>query len=222
VPEGPTVDWSVASRPVPGEAQSGDAATACVRGGRLVLGVIDGLGHGADAAAAAALAAAAVEDHADEAPAAVLALVHKALVGSRGAAATVAAIDVASGRLDWLGVGNVDGVVVRADATVRPAVHGVFLAAGVLGAQLPPLRPMSPVFLQHGDAIVLATDGVRVDLADAGRSTLRAEALARKLLVDHALPTDDALVLAARWLGLVPARRGGGRDERWAEGRGEP
>jgi hypothetical protein len=186
---------------MPGESQSGDVATACVRGGRLVLAVIDGLGHGSEAAAAAALAAAAVEDHASEPPATVLTMVHKRLVGSRGAAATVAVVEVESGRLDWLGVGNVDGVVVRADATARPAVHGVFLAAGVLGAQLPPLRPMNPVFLRHGDALVLATDGVRAELADVGRSTLRAEALARKVLVDHASPTDDALVLAARWLG---------------------
>lgn len=194
---------------MPGESQSGDVATSSVLGGRLVLAVIDGLGHGPSAASAAALAAAAVEDHAADDPATVLARAHKRLVGSRGAAVTVAALDVAGGRLDWLGVGNVDAVVVRADATARPGVHGVFLAAGVVGVQLPPLRPMSPVFLQHGDALILATDGVRADLADVGRSGLRAEALARKLLEDHASPTDDALVLVARWLG--PGRRVEGR-----------
>ena len=202
----PTFDWSVAGRAMPGEAVSGDVATACQRDGRLVLAVIDGLGHGPSAAAAAAQAAVAVEEYAAEPPAALLAMVHKRLVGSRGAAATVAALDVETGRLDWLGVGNVDGVVVRADATARPAVTGVFLAAGVLGAQLPTLRAMSPVELGHGDTVVHATDGVRVDLADAGRSTLRASALAQRILADHASPTDDALVLVARRLDPVGRR----------------
>jgi serine phosphatase RsbU (regulator of sigma subunit) len=202
---GPSFDWSVAGRAMPGETVSGDVATARQLDGRLVLAVIDGLGHGPSAAAAASLAAAAVEEHAAEPPDALLAMVHKRILGSRGAAATVAAFDVETGRLDWLGVGNVGGVVVRADATARPAVTGVFLAAGVLGAQLPPLRAMAPVALHHGDTVVLATDGVRVDLADAGRSPLRASALARRILADHASPSDDALVMVARR--LDPRRR---------------
>jgi negative regulator of sigma-B (phosphoserine phosphatase) len=199
-PAGPSVDWSVASRPKPGEALSGDVATACVRDGRLVMAVIDGLGHGAEAAAAASLAAAAVEEHAAEEPAALLAKVHTRLAGSRGAAATVVALDLATGRLAWLGVGNVDGVVVRSDATARPAVHGVFLAAGVLGAQLPSLRPMGPIDLRHGDTVVVATDGVRADLADVGRASLRAADLAEAILAKHGEANDDALVLVARWL----------------------
>lgn len=205
--EGPSLDWSVAGRPMPGETLSGDVATSWARDGRVVLAVIDGLGHGPEAAAAASLAAAAVEDHATEAPASLLAMVHKRLVGTRGAAATVVTLDVVTGALEWLGVGNVDGVVLRADPATRPPVHGVFLAAGVLGAQLPVLPPIGGVALGHGDTLVLATDGVRADLAEVGRAALRPEALASRILADHAGPGDDALVLVARWLGTPrPAR----------------
>jgi hypothetical protein len=206
VAAGASLDWAVADRAVPGEAVNGDAAVAVECAGRHVLAVVDGLGHGPEAAHAAALAVTEVEAHPEGTPAALLGRMHGCLAGSRGAAATVVVVELATGVLQWLGVGNVDAVVVRADGAARPPVHGVFMAGGVLGAQMPVLPETTPVRLAHGDSIVVATDGVRGDLAQAARSPLRTDALARRLLDDHALPRDDALVLVARYFAARPAR----------------
>ncbi|HKH05843.1 MAG TPA: SpoIIE family protein phosphatase [Acidimicrobiales bacterium] len=203
---GASLDWAVAVRAVPGESVCGDVAVGVERAGRHVLAVVDGLGHGPEAAHAARLAVGVVEDHPEGTPAVLLAQMHRRLADSRGAAATVLVVDVGTGLLDWLGVGNVDAVVVRADGAARPPVHGVFMAGGVLGAQMPVLPETRPVRLAHGDSIVVATDGVRADLAEAARSPLRPDVLARRLLDEHALPRDDALVLAARYLAARPAR----------------
>jgi hypothetical protein len=195
----PFVDWSVASRPKSGEEVCGDVATVHVGEDRCVLAVIDGLGHGPEAARAATLAAEVVERHRGERPDALLSLSHDSLTASRGAAATVAVIDRASGTLDWLGVGNVDGVVIRAADDARPRTLGVFLRGGVLGERMPTLHRPEPMRLEDGDRIVIATDGVRGDLAAAARNDLDVDVLARRILAAHAIPEDDALVFVARY-----------------------
>jgi serine/threonine protein phosphatase PrpC len=72
---------------------------------------------------------------------------------------------------------------------------------GIVGGQIPVLKAAS-VPLAAGDIVVLATDGVRDDFAEGvapGRE--EPQRLAEKLIVDHAVPTDDALVVIVRYLG---------------------
>lgn len=195
----PFLDWAVAGRPLAGQEVSGDLAAVQVTRSRCVIAVIDGLGHGPEAAEAAALAAGVVERHRAEPLDAMLLLVHERLVDSRGAAATLAIVDGDTGRMEWLGVGNVDGTMIRADETARPRTNGVFLCRGILGYQQPDIRPREPIQLEDGDCIVIATDGVRGDLAADVRRETPVDRLATTLLDAHATPDDDALVFVARY-----------------------
>lgn len=195
------LDWAVASRPMTGESLSGDIATVQTTSTRCILAVIDGLGHGPEAAAAAAAAARVVERNRAEPLEALLLLSHEHLAESRGVAATLAIIDGETGRMDWLGVGNVNGVVLRADETARPRTSGVFLCRGVLGYLLPKLHVPAPLQLEHGDHIVIATDGIRGDLTAALRPELPVDRLAETVLADQATSEDDALVFVARYRG---------------------
>jgi len=195
----PFLDWAVAGRPMAGQAVSGDLAAVQVTRSRCVIAVIDGLGHGPEAAAAASLAAGVVERHRAEPLEAMLLLVHEHLGESRGAAATLAIVDGDTGRMDWLGVGNVDGMVIRADQAARPHTSGVFLCRGILGYQQPNIRPQEPIQLHDGDVVVIATDGVRGDLAADVRHDTPVDRMATALLDAHATPDDDALVFVARF-----------------------
>lgn len=195
------IDWAVASRPMVGEVLSGDVATVQTSDHRAVIAVIDGLGHGAEAAAAAQAAAQVVEKHRAEPLEALLLLAHEQLADSRGVAATVAIVDGVAGRLEWLGVGNVNAALLRADPTARPRTHGVFLCRGVLGYLLPNLHITEPLPLGPGDVMVLATDGVRGDLTAPVRPEVPVARLAETILADQATADDDALVLVARYRG---------------------
>jgi hypothetical protein len=195
----PFLDWAVAGRPLAGQTVSGDLAAVQVSRSRCVIAVIDGLGHGPEAAAAATLAAGVVERHRAEPLDAMLLLVHEHLAESRGAAATLAIVDGDTGRMEWLGVGNVDGLIVRADEAARPHTSGVFLCRGILGYQQPNIRAQEPVQLEDGDCIVIATDGVRGDLAADVRHETPVDRMAAALLDAHATPDDDALVFVARY-----------------------
>jgi phosphoserine phosphatase RsbX len=201
----PFLRWALAGRPMRGQATSGDRATVLVNGPRAILAAIDGLGHGPDAALAARAAADVIDHNPAEPLDVLLLLAHRELADSRGAAATVAIVDGDRGTLQWLGVGNVDGVLVRADVEARPRSHGVFLVGGVLGYQMGQLHMAEPLALADGDVLILATDGVRANLTDVVRFDQPVERQADTILAKYARADDDALVLVARYQALQPA-----------------
>jgi negative regulator of sigma-B (phosphoserine phosphatase) len=194
------LEWSVAARPLPGESVSGDAFAVVPNGDRAVMAVIDGLGHGPDAAAPARLAAETVRDNPGEPLDALLTLCHRVLEGSRGAAITVSSFDLAAGSLTWVGVGNVEACIVRTDAAGTKVTDAVMLAGGVIGFRLPVLRPRT-VELRQGDVVLMATDGVDLRLQNDFHVGKRAAMTAESILERGARPSDDALVLLARYQG---------------------
>ncbi len=194
--------WAAASRPMRGQVVSGDRASVQMDGSRAVIAVVDGLGHGPEAAEAARLATEVIEHNPAEPIDVLLLLAHRELASSRGAAASVAIVDAAAGQMHWLGVGNVEGVVIRADLHARPRTLGVFLVGGVLGYQMNQLHRPAPVDLHDRDIVVIATDGVRADLSSIVRHDQPPERLADAILEKYGRPDDDALVVVARYATL--------------------
>jgi phosphoserine phosphatase RsbX len=191
----------VAARPIAGEHVSGDRHVA-VSSTRLVVAVIDGLGHGPEAAHAAGRAAEIVETHPDERPDALLRRCHDALRSTRGAAMTVASIDPVVGEMTWLGVGNVQATVLQR-RTRDARREWVPLRGGVVGYLLPALRP-GTVRLERDDVLVLATDGVRPVFGEWPAPAEAPQKVADRILADQSRGTDDALVLVARYRGGSP------------------
>src|SRR2546425_13287314 len=86
------IEWGVAALALPGEAQSGDLHLVKPIGTGVLVAVVDGLGHGAEAATAAQAAVAALERHATETPIALIERCHRALKGTRGVVMSVALV----------------------------------------------------------------------------------------------------------------------------------
>src|SRR5256885_13268215 len=86
------IEWGVASLALPGEAESGDRHLVKPVGTGVLVAVVDGLGHGAEAAAAAQAAVAALERHATESPVPLIERCHRALQGTRGVVMSVAVL----------------------------------------------------------------------------------------------------------------------------------
>jgi len=159
--------------------------------------VVDGLGHGPDAALASQAAVAVLNAHPEEPLAALAQRCHQALKRTRGAAITVVSVDGAGGRLDWVGIGNVEGRVLRGAASDTRVDEALLLRAGVVGYRIPEVRSMS-VEIAPGDLIVLASDGVHPGFSEDVDREAEPQALADELLDRHGKTTDDALVLVAR------------------------
>jgi phosphoserine phosphatase RsbX len=196
----PLIDWGFATAVRAGEQESGDLHVVKPVGSDVLVAVVDGLGHGAEAAAAALAALAVLNRHAGDPLGRLVQRCHEALVGTRGVVMSVARFDRAAATMTWLGIGNVEGVLLRADPGSRPARATLLTRGGIVGSELPELRA-EVLSVAPRDTLIFATDGVETpfgaDLpADASPSDLAGRILAR-----HGKGTDDALVLVARYAG---------------------
>jgi phosphoserine phosphatase RsbX len=183
-----------------GEGRSGDLAVFAPseRGG--LVAVIDGLGHGDAAADASELAAEILIAHTDFPPQQLLELCHDKLRSTRGAVMTLAWFDLEARTMAWTGVGNVEARFVRAGAGLDARHDSPVVLGGVVGFNLPQVR-MGTIPLEPGDAVVLATDGVRADYSVSLESGVAAQELAERVLERHGKGTDDALAVVVRYLG---------------------
>jgi negative regulator of sigma-B (phosphoserine phosphatase) len=186
------ISTGVACAPLAGQTSSGDRGVVVEFPGGALVAAIDGLGHGQDASLAAEEAHLVLEDD----PAApVDELVHRChtrLKNTRGVVMTLASFQ--QGAMTWVGVGNVEGMLVRPGG-----IDAVPMRGGIVGYSLPALVSRR-LTVGRGDTLVLATDGIRhgfraeIDLRDA-------RTIADAILAKYGKPNDDACVVVARYLG---------------------
>lgn len=165
-----------------------------------LFALLDGLGHGAPAAAAAERGAEVLRDSALEPLDVLVRLCHRALAATRGAAMTLARIDFGTQTLSWIGVGNVSASVVakRPDGQqIRSAV----LHRGIVGDQIPEMLHTQQVSIVPGDLLIVTSDGVADDHLDHLDFTAPATEIAEDMLRQYGKAEDDASVLVARHRG---------------------
>ena len=194
------IAWSAAERVKPGEAASGDRYVVVARPGCAWIAVIDGLGHGAEAAWAAGQAAGGVEGHTEQSLEALARRCHEALRSTRGAVIGFAAFREGADDMEWLGIGNIQGVVHTSRGSAYVPSRTLLARSGIVGYTLPPML-VSRVPLTPNDLIVLATDGIRTDFADCLTRGAPGRELADHILSEYGRDSDDALVLVIRYLG---------------------
>ena len=196
------IEWATAGRPRPGEHVSGDQSIAVGIDGRAALfGVLDGLGHGPAAANAAKAAAEALENARGERVEVLVQHCHRVLEGTRGAAMTLARVDVEAGQLYWTGVGNVTANLVAKAVSGIHVRSSARLAAGIVGYRIPEISPAQMVPVRTGDLLIITSDGIAEDHLDHIDFAAPATIIAEHILRKHAKESDDAIVLAARHRG---------------------
>ena len=144
--------------------RSGDLAVFVPTAAGGLACVIDGLGHGPEAADAAELCADVVRANAEVGARELMAACHEALLSTRGVVMTVAWFDLERSQLSWAGVGNVDARLVRSGPEQREDVALVF--GGVLGYRMPQVRAAT-MPLERGDVLVMITDGIDAAISPA-------------------------------------------------------
>lgn len=195
------IEWSVADATMPGETESGDRYWADATANGMLFAVMDGLGHGPEAAAASAIAIATLKRYSGDPVMELLPRCHEALRDTRGVTMSLAAFDTENASVTWIGVGNVEGSILHRD-TGLPCER-LLLRNGVVGNHLPPLRT-ARLALRPGDVLIMATDGVAPE--DELRISVDGDlgAMAKGILGRSGKGTDDALVLVARYRGAQP------------------
>lgn len=192
------VEWGVACRALAGERESGDAFVVRACDGGVLLAVVDGLGHGPEAAEASDAAAVALSSSTSASLPGLIEDCHEAMRGTRGAVMSL--VLVTPGQLEWIGVGNVEASLVRREGALARRVDSALLHGGVVGYQLPRLHARR-VEVSAGDLMLLATDGIAPDFLEGLATRSRPSVIAAQVLNDFGRTNDDALVLVARYIG---------------------
>jgi serine phosphatase RsbU (regulator of sigma subunit) len=196
------LSWGFAAAALGGD-ESGDLHVVAPFVGGAVVAVIDGLGHGHEAALAAEAAAAVLRTHAGSPVDTLVRRCHEALHKTRGAALTLASIDARRSTLAWCGIGNVEGALMRARLAPGRSHEAAPTRGGVVGYRLPSLK-VDELPLEPGDLLLLASDGIRSGFTRQLELERDPRELAEMIFARDAKTTDDALILAARYLGGAP------------------
>lgn len=194
------VQYATATMTVPGEKESGDRHIVVSTPAGTLVAVVDGLGHGHEAAEAAEVAVATLQRFAGESVIPLVKRCHEEMKNTRGAVMSLAFLRAHDSTISWLSVGNVEGVLLRQDPKASPGLERIFMRPGVVGFRLPALRaevmPVSPV-----DTLILATDGIRNGFEQDLCLTCSLQEIADSVCTRYNKGNDDALVLVARYRG---------------------
>jgi phosphoserine phosphatase RsbX len=197
----PIIEWGWAGRAL--ETASGDLHVVVPFADGALVVLIDGLGHGPEAAAASMAAAAILEAHAGEPVPALVQRCHEGLRKTRGAAMSLASFNSLDASMSWAGIGNVEGALLRADGPSAHADEAIVPRGGVVGYRLPS-RYVDTLPVSPGDTLVMATDGIRSGFTTGLAIEHDPQEIAESILARFAKTSDDAHVVVARYLGDGP------------------
>lgn len=201
------VEWAVRSRTLPGESICGDRCLVMEVWEGVLVAVIDGIGHGVEAAKASEAAVKSIEANAaTRSFSSLLQQCHMDLQKTRGVVLSLAFLD-SQRTMTWMGIGNVEGRLIRrrAQYAVKYAEksESLLLRTGVIGGeteQLPAFYPRG-VALIRGDFLVMATDGIKGDFESFIDLEAAPKAIAENLITTRSRNNDDALVFVGRYIG---------------------
>ncbi|MDQ2668658.1 MAG: anti-sigma regulatory factor [Gemmatimonadota bacterium] len=152
----PTLDdrLGVVCVPMRGEVECGDHWEVVASRERLTVMLVDGLGHGPEAAVAAASATRTFRAQADRSHEAIFSALDAGMHGTRGAALSVVTVEAPPAAVTFTGVGNVDARLTGGRATQYLVPQN-----GIVGHGMPPLRSTRASW-SPGGHLVMHSDGI--------------------------------------------------------------
>jgi anti-sigma regulatory factor (Ser/Thr protein kinase) len=186
--------FGAVSLPKTGEEACGDGWSARPHPDGMTLMVVDGLGHGPLAAEAAHVAGATFAQHHERAPTEILDRIHAALRATRGAAISIARLDLVRSCVRFAGIGNVAGTLIAGPAVRKMVSHN-----GTAGHTVKRIQEFTYDFA-GSPLVLLCSDGLGTNWAldrYPGLGTRHPTLVAGMLYRDFTRGRDDVTVLVA-------------------------
>ncbi len=192
------IEWGFSSIPLKGQDVSGDSYLIKPLSDGILVAVVDGLGHGYEAAQASKIAVSTLDTYAREPVITLVRRCHEALKGTRGVVMSIAKLNSSDKTLVWVGVGNIEALLLKEDRKLKISRERLLLRGGTLGYQLPPLRESVIPFMQ-GDILIFVTDGIRGSFEPGIKRGDKPQQIADSIMAQFNKGTDDALALVVRY-----------------------
>lgn len=194
------IKWCMIRIPKEGEDHCGDLHVIEKYRDKALVAVIDGLGHGQSAADASRRVKYLIKESSYESIINIIDYCHQKSKDTRGAVVSLAIIDSWERTLTWLGVGNVQGILVPGGNSNGKDYQSLVSRKGIVGYKLPSLQA-SVLPISVGDMLIFTTDGVQNSYIDNVDANNEPQEVVEFIASNYFKKSDDALILAARFLG---------------------
>ena len=191
----PELDYFLAIRPLLNDMACGDTGIIKEFDNKVFIGIIDVLGYGEDAHEVAMFCVDFLEKNYRQNLMEMMGGLHQQIKGSQGAVAGLCLLDLKTGELTFIGVGNITARKFGS-SNIR-----IVPRSGIIGYVMPSLRE-EKMILHDGDVLVLHTDGVKehFDLEDYPELLIDdAEMIANHIINQFGRAEDDAACIALRY-----------------------
>ena len=193
------IKYEVIFEPLEGQIECGDQYFIKELADCILIAVVDGLGHGAEAAFAAKKAIQTLDAHANESIETLFKLCNEALCLTRGAAMTIFKIDTRY-KLTYMGIGNVMGACWKINESGKLIHNLIVLDPGIVGSRLFPSMQVKEIAMSPGDTFILATDGIKIQFESEPPKVESPEKIAKHIFNTYRNKNDDGLILVAQLL----------------------
>jgi serine phosphatase RsbU (regulator of sigma subunit) len=192
-------EYFIVVRPLPGNRadECGDAGFVLEFDDKMLIVIIDGVGHGKEASIVAVACREYLEGKAGQDLVAMMKGLHEHIRGSRGAVVGIGCLDLKTGELKFVGIGNI--TLAKFGSTAVKIVPRLGIVGYIISDPVEEI-----VKLHDGDVLLLYTDGVRehFDLKDYPElPNDSAETIANLIITEFGKDEDDAACIALRYRG---------------------
>lgn len=181
-----------------GETECGDQFFVKELPDSLLIAVVDGLGHGPEAAYAAKKVIALLDRYAAHDLVTLVEICDQELITFRGVALTIARF-TDDHLLSYLAIGNVTGVCWQLNEESQLTSQSLFLRGGIVGGRLPHLDEKK-ISIKSGDILILATDGIDNKFEIEPPKLLPLADISSLIFAKYRNVLDDGLILVMQFL----------------------
>lgn len=188
------VNFGIATRPKKGDMYNGDTYFIKEFDHTVLISVIDGLGHGAHAAAASSRCIRSMEEHFRDRLENIFHYCHNELKKTCGVVMGITSIDLDHSDISYAGVGNIGARLIGN----KPA--SFISRNGIVGYNLPKIKVFKYSYAS-GDTILMYSDGITSKVVQYPASKVKEQDVsksAEKIMKLYGRENDDATVIVAR------------------------
>lgn len=180
---------------VDGEVECGDLWSIHISGPMVRVCMGDGLGHGPDAALAVRGAILSLASSTQQSLTVAMETAHRAIAGTRGAAVAVCAFNADAKTVQYLGIGNISGVLIAGNEQ-----HNMVSLNGIVGHQQHKRQEFAYSW-RDDHLLIMHSDGLRTPWsleAYPGLVSRHPSVIAAVLHRDHCRGRDDVGIVIVR------------------------
>ena len=189
------LDYCLLKRPLNGGQFCGDTGTIKEFDDKVFIGIIDVLGHGERAHKIARICEAFLEKNYKQDLIKTMKGLDTRIRGTQGAVGALCLLELKTGVLKYVGVGDTTGMVFGPNRTT------LMSKTGIIGYTMPSLREDIKE-MSDDETLILHTDGVKsfFELQDhLNMQNDSAEEIASRLMEHHGRENDDALCIVLKY-----------------------